>query len=252
MNQSNNRPQQSLVGSSAFAFVLMMGAVNLFADMTYEGGASINGPFLGSLGASAAAIGIVAGVGEFLGYAIRLPAGYLSDKTGRIWLLTFIGYVINLFAVPALALAGNWPVAAALVVTERVGRAIRKPTVESMLSYTTGRLGRGWVYGLNTALDEIGAMLGPLLIAVVLLLKGKGSYRVGYATLLISDPVGTGCTQHCTTGLSAARAIGIRSYCDRKRIHQILLALHASGRMLSRGSDELRTHFLSSIDNRCR
>src|SRR3954468_4297770 len=104
-----------VTASSAFAFVLAMGIVNLFADMTYEGGGSINGPFLGTLGASAAAISIVAGVGEFLGYAIRLPAGYISDKTGKVWLLTFIGYSINLFAVPALALAGNWPVAAVLV-----------------------------------------------------------------------------------------------------------------------------------------
>jgi MFS family permease len=186
MNQGNSSPPQRLAGASPFAFVMMMGLVNLFADMTYEGAASINGPFLGSLGGSAAAIGIVAGLGEFLGYAVRLPAGYLGDKTGKTWLLTFIGYAINLLAVPALALAGNWPLAAALVVMERVGRAIRKPTVESMLSYTTGRLGKGWVYGLNTALDEIGAMLGPLLIALVLLLKGEDSFRAGYATLLIS------------------------------------------------------------------
>ena len=97
-------------GSAAFSFVLTMGIVNLFADVTYEGGGSINGPFLGMLGASAATVSIIAGVGEFLGYAIRLPAGYISDKTGKMWLLTFIGYSINLLAVPALALAGNWPV----------------------------------------------------------------------------------------------------------------------------------------------
>ncbi len=173
-------------GASPFAFVFTMGIVNLFADMTYEGGAAINGPFLGGLGASAAAIGIVAGIGEFLGYAIRLPAGYLSDKTGSLWLLTFIGYIINLFAVPALALAGNWPVAAALVIAERVGRAIRKPTVEAMLSYTTGHLGKGWVYGLNTALDETGSALGPLLIALVLFFKGGENFRAGYAVLVVT------------------------------------------------------------------
>jgi MFS family permease len=173
----------SVSASSAFMFVLTMGIVNLFADVTYEGGGSINGPFLGTLGASAAAISIVAGVGEFLGYAIRLPAGYISDKTGKVWLLTFIGYGINLLAVPALALAGNWPVAAALVIAERVGRAIRKPTVESMLSYTTGSLGKGWVYAVNTALDEIGATVGPLVIALVLFFDGD--YRTGYGLLLV-------------------------------------------------------------------
>src|SRR5215470_6918225 len=170
--------------SHAFRFVLTMGVVNLFADMTYEGGASINGPFLGTLGASAAAISIIAGLGEFLGYSLRSVSGYVSDKTERYWLITFVGYSVNLLAVPAMALAGSWPVAAGLVLAERVGRAIRKPTVESMLSYTTGSLGRGWVYAVNSALDETGATVGPLLIALVLFLKGN--YRTGYALLLIS------------------------------------------------------------------
>ena len=139
---------------------------------------------MGSLGASAAAIGIISGVGEFLGYSLRFIAGYFADKTGRYWLITFIGYTINLLAVPALALAGNWPVAAGLMVAERVGRAIRKPSVDSMLSYTTGTLGKGWVYGLNTALDQLGATIGPILMALVLVLKGN--YRTGYTVLLIS------------------------------------------------------------------
>jgi MFS family permease len=170
--------------SPAFTFVLTMGVVNLFGDMTYEGGASINGPFMASLGASAAVVSITAGVGEFLGYALRSVAGYVADKTGKYWLITFIGYGINLFAVPAMALAGNWQIAAALVLAERIGRAMRKPTVEAMLSYTTGELGKGWVYAVNTALDEIGATIGPLFIALVLLLDGD--YRTGYALLLIS------------------------------------------------------------------
>jgi len=172
-----------LSGSSAFRFVVTLGIVNLFADMTYEGGSSINGPFLGMLGASAATIGVISGIGEFLGYALRAVAGYISDKTGKYWLVTFLGYGINLFSVPALALAGNWPLAAGLVIAERVGRAIRKPSVEAMLSYTTGSLGKGWVYALNTALDQIGATLGPLLIAGALLLKG--THRTGYAILLV-------------------------------------------------------------------
>src|SRR5437016_10427140 len=149
-----HQTENTRAATTAFRFVLMMGMVNLFADMTYEGGASINGPFLGSLGASAAAISIIAGVGEFLGYSLRSAAGYISDKTGKYSLVTFVGYSVNLLAVPALALAENWQVAAALILTERVGRAIRKPTVEAMLSYSTGTLGKGWVYALNTAMDE--------------------------------------------------------------------------------------------------
>jgi MFS family permease len=177
----------ALSADSAFRFVLTLGLVNLFADMTYEGGASINGPFLGSLGATAAAISIIAGVGEFLGYSLRLIAGYVADRTGRYWLITFFGYSINLLAVPAMALADHWLAAAALVFAERAGRAIRKPTVEAMLSYTTSRYGRGWVYALNTALDETGATLGPLLIALVLMGAGGTAYRTGYAVLLASS-----------------------------------------------------------------
>jgi MFS family permease len=171
--------------SSTFRFVLTMGLVNLFADVTYEGGGGINGAFLGSLGASAAAISIIAGGGEFLGYGMRSVAGYVADRSGRHWLITFIGYAINLLAVPAMALAGSWQVAAALVCAERIGRALRKPTVEAMLSYTTGKHGKGWVYAVNTALDETGATLGPLLVAAVLFFKG--GYRGAYATLLISS-----------------------------------------------------------------
>jgi MFS family permease len=164
---------------------LTLGIVNLLADITYEGGAALNGPFLGSLGATGAVISIVAGLGECLGYAIRSVSGYVSDKSGRHWLVTFVGYAINLLAVPAMALAPNWQTAAALVLAERIGRGVRKPTVEAMLSYTTGKHGRGWVYAVNTAMDETGATLGPLLMALVLLLKG--SYATGYALLLASS-----------------------------------------------------------------
>ncbi len=170
--------------SPAFTFVFTMGIVNLFGDVTYEGGASINGPFMATLGASALVVSITAGAGEFLGYALRPLSGYFADKSGRYWQVTFLGYAINLLAVPAMALVGSWQAAAALVLAERIGRAIRKPTVDAMISYTTGELGKGWVYALNPALDEVGATVGPLVIALVLYMKG--SYQLGYAVLLIS------------------------------------------------------------------
>jgi hypothetical protein len=129
----------------AFRFVLIIGVVNFFADMTYEGARSIVGPFLGSLGASAAAVGFIAGFGEMVGYGLRSVSGYFADKTHKYWAVAFLGYAINMLAVPALALAGNWPLAAALVVAERTGRAIRRPAVESMLSRAGQSIGQGWV-----------------------------------------------------------------------------------------------------------
>src|SRR5213082_1848042 len=168
---------------SAFGFVLIIGIVNFFADLTYEGGRGIVGTFLGSLGASAAIVGFIAGFGELIGYALRSVSGYFADKTQKYWFVTFTGYAINMLAVPALALAGQWPLAAGLVVAERTGRAIRKPVVEAMLSHAGRSIGAGWVFGLNEALDQAGATIGPLLVALILFLKG--GYRTGFGVLLI-------------------------------------------------------------------
>lgn len=168
----------------AFQFVLIIGIANLFADLTYESARSINGQYLAALGATSAAVGFTAGFGELVGYGLRSLFGLMTDRTGKYWLFTILGYIINLLAVPALALAGNWQVAAVLIVAERTGRAIRKPPIEAMLSYAGKQIGQGWVFGLNEALDQAGATLGPLTMALVLFLKG--GYRTGYALLLFS------------------------------------------------------------------
>jgi MFS family permease len=168
---------------SALQFVLIIGIVNFFADFTYEGARGIVGPFLGSLGASAAIIGFVAGLGELMGYGLRSVSGYFADKSHRYWAFAFVGYAINMLSVPALALATQWPLAATLVVAERVGRGIRKPTVEALLSYAGKSIGPGWVFGLNEALDQAGATIGPLLVALILYLNG--GFRTGFGVLLI-------------------------------------------------------------------
>ena len=175
---------------AALRFIVLLGIVSLFSDLTYEGGAAINGQYLALLGASAATVSIAAGLGEFIGYALRSVSGYFADKSGKYWLFTFIGYGFNLFAVPAMALAGSWQVAVLLILLERTGRAIRKPTVDAMLSYTTSSVGKGWTYGLHTALDETGATIGPLVAALVLYLHG--SYQSAYAWLLVSAVLALG------------------------------------------------------------
>jgi MFS-type transporter involved in bile tolerance (Atg22 family) len=169
--------------NAALRFVLIIGIANFFADFTYEGARGIVGPFLGSLGASAAIIGFVAGFGELMGYGLRSVSGYFADKSHRHWAFAFVGYAVNMLAVPGLALATRWPLAATLVVSERVGRGIRKPTVEAMLSYAGKSIGAGWVFGLNEALDQAGATIGPLLMALILYLNG--GFRTGFAVLLI-------------------------------------------------------------------
>ena len=168
---------------SAFKFIILLGVVSLFADMTYEGARSITGQYLAILGASGTVVGIIAGFGELVGYALRLVSGYISDKTGRYWLITIFGYMVNLLAVPLLALAGRWEIAAALMISERIGKAIRTPSRDAMLSHATKEIGRGWGFGLHEAMDQIGAMLGPLIVAAVL--YAKGGYKTSFGILLI-------------------------------------------------------------------
>jgi predicted MFS family arabinose efflux permease len=129
-------------------------------------------------------VSIVSGLGEFAGYSLRAVSGWIADRTGRYWTITIVGYIINMLSVPALALAGNWPTAAGLVVAERTGRAIRRPIVQAMISHAGEQVGRGYAFGLNESLDAAGATIGPLVIAFIL---GRwGGYRTGFAALLVS------------------------------------------------------------------
>ena len=168
---------------SALRFVLLLGIVSLFADMTYEGARSAIGPFMSILGASAVVVGSVSGVGELIGYALRLPSGLLTDRTHRYWAVTIAGYAVNLFSVPLLALAGNWQVAAVLIVVERAGRALRKPAGDAMLSHAASVIGRGWAFGLREALDQTGAVVGPILVAWAL--ARHAGYSVAFGMLII-------------------------------------------------------------------
>lgn len=171
------------IKNNALKFIILLGLVSLLADMTYEGARSITGPYLGLLGASAATVGFVAGFGELVGYALRFVSGYLVDRTRRYWFLTIIGYAVNLLAVPLLALAGNWPMAAILLIAERMGKALRTPPRDVMLSHATSQIGRGWGFGLHEAMDQIGAIIGPLMVAVILYFYGN--YQTGFVFLLL-------------------------------------------------------------------
>lgn len=173
----------SLPKRTAISFVILLGIVSLFADMTYEGARSITGQYLALLGASGTVVGIVSGLGELIGYGFRLVSGYISDKTGKYWLVTFTGYALNLLAVPLLALADNWPLAAALIIMERFGKSIRTPARDAMLSYATQETGRGWGFGLHEAMDQTGAIIGPLIVSCILYYKG--TYESSFAVLLI-------------------------------------------------------------------
>jgi len=178
-----NRGLQSARHRRALRFVLLIGVLSFFADFTYEGARSVYGPFLAGLAASATVVSIVTGFGELVGYGFRLVSGRWADRTGNFWPIAIFGYLVQLLAVPALALAHNWPTAAVLIILERFGRATRNPPRDAMLSHAGSEIGFGWAFGVHEAFDQFGALFGPLMVAAIL--AWRGSYRLAFATLLI-------------------------------------------------------------------
>lgn len=188
---SNNTTQgeittkvQAKTRRSALRFILLIGIVSLFADATYEGARSIAGPYLAILGASAALVGFIGGFGELLGYGLRLVSGKLSEHTGKFWPITLFGYIIQMSAVPLMAFAPNWQVFGLLVMLERVGKATRNPPRDVMLSHAAKQAGGyGWAFGTHEALDQTGALIGPLAVSAIL--ASQGNYKIAFAALLV-------------------------------------------------------------------
>lgn len=175
----------------AFTFLLLMGIVSLLADITYESARSLIGPYLLFLGASASAVGFVSGLGEFIGYTVRLLFGFVVDKTKKYWLFTILGYSINLIAIPLLAVVppNGWIWAAILIVCERLGKAVRAPAKTTLVSFAAKRVGTGKGFGFVEVLDQIGAMLGPLLLFFIMQWKESAGtyaqYQWAFASLAI-------------------------------------------------------------------
>ncbi len=165
------------------AFIVLFGIVSLFSGMTHEGASSIRGAYLALLVASAGTIGFISGLGELIGYSMRYVFGKLTDKSKRYWPMTIAGYVLDIIAVPALALVGEhgWVAACALLVVQRMGKAIKKPAKDTIMSFAASQEGVGKSFGIQEVLDQIGAFLGPVLLYLVLLFRQDGSAFDAYA-----------------------------------------------------------------------
>ena len=166
---------------SGLAFIIAFGIVSLFADMAYEGMRGISGPFLATLGASGAAVGVIAGTGELFGYLLRLGSGRFAERTHLYWPIALAGYTLQMAAVPALALAHNWWAAAVFIILERTGKAVRNPAANTMMSRAGEHIGQGWAFGLHEGLDQTGALSGPLIASLVLALHHD--YRLAFLWL---------------------------------------------------------------------
>jgi len=160
-------------GRKAFSFILLMGIISMFSDMTHEGAASIMGAYLSLAGASAASIGFVSGLGEFIGYSLRLITGRLTDRTKKYWPITITGYIIDCAAIPALALVprGGWVLACMLIVVQRFGKAVKKPAKDTILSFAAAQSGTGKSFAVQEFLDQLGAFIGPVMLFLVVILK---------------------------------------------------------------------------------
>jgi MFS family permease len=170
--------------ASALRFIACLGVVSLFADMTYEGAHSIVGPWLKDLGATAFEVAMVAGVGEMLAASLRFFSGRFADRTRAYWTITFCGYAMNVIAVPALAFAPTWRLAAILIVAERTGKALRGPARDVLLSGATQEIGHGWGFGLHSIMDQTGAVIGPLLMVAAV----ARSHHFGNGFLWLAFP----------------------------------------------------------------
>jgi MFS family permease len=186
-NQDPGGTSHENLKRSATKFVILVGIMSLFADFTYEGSRSILGPYLALFSLGGTAISIITGVGELVGYGLRPLSGRMADTSKRFWPITIFGYVVQMVAVPLLAFAGAWPIAAWLVIQERMGKAIRNPPRDVMLSHAAKEMGYGWAFGLHEALDQTGALIGPIAIAVVLASGSLtfGDYRMAFLYLAI-------------------------------------------------------------------
>lgn len=173
---------------SAWRFVATFGGVSLLADVVYEGARSVTGPVLAVLGASAVVVGVVTGVGEASALLLRLVAGPLADRTRRFWAWTIAGYALTVISVPLLGFAHTVLLASVLIIMERVGKAIRSPAKDALLSFATAATGRGKGFAVHEALDQVGAVVGPLLVAAVLALSGD-DYRPSLG-ILVAPGVG--------------------------------------------------------------
>ena len=176
-------------------FIILFGIVSLFSDMTHEGASSIRGAYLSLLGASAATIGFISGLGELIGYSMRYVFGKLTDKSKQYWPMTIVGYVLDIIAVPALALVGEhgWIAACVLLVIQRMGKAIKKPAKDTIMSFAASQEGVGKSFGIQEVLDQIGAFIGPVLLYLVMLFKTEGTtfeiYSTCFAVLAIPGAI---------------------------------------------------------------
>jgi len=189
------RPQRTRRPWSAWRVVIGFGAVSLVVDLSSNGAQSVFGPLLGQLGASAFLVGLIVGLGEGIALAFRLVSGPVADRTGRYWGFTLVGYLLTAVCVPLLAVtpfvgSAGLLLASALILLERTGKAVRSPAKTVLLANAAGAVGRGRGFAVHKSLDQVGSLMGPLIVAGVI--AGTGSLSPALALMVIPGTLAMG------------------------------------------------------------
>jgi MFS family permease len=150
--------------------------------MVYEGARSVGGSYIEELQGPSIASAIAAS-GDFIGYGLRFVsaviATYLASSLA-FWGFTILGYAMTATAIPLLAYAGSWEYATLLYLVERVGKGLRAPVRDVVLAEVTEDIGRGKGFGIHELMDQMGAVAGPLLVALMISFY---SYRLAFLAL---------------------------------------------------------------------
>ncbi len=116
-----------------------------------------------TLGASPGIVGLIEGTAESISSLLKLFAGHFSDRFGKRKGFVVFGYALSSFARPLLAFAQNWYQVLGIRLADRVGKGVRSAPRDAMIADTVAFEERGLAFGFHRAMDHTGAVVGPLL-----------------------------------------------------------------------------------------
>lgn len=153
--------------------IFFLGLVSFFTDISSEMIYPLLPIFLAShLGAGPAALGVIEGVAESTAALLKYLSGVFTDRMPRRKPLIALGYGISGLFRPLMGLAGSWPAVALIRFFDRVGKGLRTSPRDALIADITSEHSRGQAYGFHRAMDNAGAVVGPLLAAVLLMIPG--------------------------------------------------------------------------------
>lgn len=172
--------EQDIIRKAYFA-VFLMGIVSMLGDIVYESGRGIAPDYLYFLGASAFIVGLTSGVGELVGYGMRLVSGPLADLSHTYWLFIFLGYGL-IISIPLMGFSNSIWLVSILVILERLGKALRSPSRDAVVSVVSKGMGSGKAFGLHEFIDQLGAIVGPAFLGFIML-RTLNNFSFSFKTL---------------------------------------------------------------------